>query len=99
MMCLSDGRSYRMKQCMDEQQRTRSECADAHANLEWPTSLLNSFPYPAKFTGNPGSESTFTNMPEFSGFLCERPHFSDILVYAHFFAQIFFEAAYPLGIT
>ena len=94
-MCLSDGRSYWMKQCMDEQQRTRSECADAHANLEWPTS----FPHPAKFTSNPGSESTFTNMPEFSGFLCERPHFSDILVYHIFFAQIFFEAAYPLGIS
>ena len=80
-MCLSDGRSYWMKQCMDEQQRTRSECADAHANLERPTS----FPHPAKFTSNPGSESTFMNMPEFSGFLCERPHFSDILVYAHIF--------------
>ena len=28
--------------------------------------------------------------PDFSGFLCERPHFSDILVYAHIFhAEIF----------
>ena len=32
--------------------------------------------------------------PDFSGFLCERPHFSDILVYA----RICFEAACSLGI-
>ena len=25
------------------------------------------------------------DIPDFSGFLCERPHFSDILVYAHIF--------------
>ena len=34
--------------------------------------------------------------PDFSGFLCERPHFSDILV--KIFAQRFFEAACSLGI-
>ena len=27
------GRSYRRKQCTDEQEQPRSECADAHANL------------------------------------------------------------------
>ena len=37
--------------------------------------------------------------PYFSWFLCERPHFSDILVYAYiFFAQRFVEAACSLGI-
>ena len=30
--------------------------------------------------------------PYFSGFLCERPHFSDILVYAHFFRSEIFRA-------
>ena len=35
--------------------------------------------------------------PDFSGFLYEKPHFSDIQVYAHFFfAQRFFKAAYLL---
>ena len=29
MMCQAMGKSYRIKQCTDEQQRTRSECADA----------------------------------------------------------------------
>ena len=29
------GRSYRRKQCTDEQERPRSECADAHANLQF----------------------------------------------------------------
>ena len=28
--------------------------------------------------------------PDFSGFLCERPHFSDILVYAHIFRSEIF---------
>ena len=29
------GRSYRRKQCTDEQERPRSECADANANLQF----------------------------------------------------------------
>ena len=94
MTCLSDGRSYWMKQCMDEQQWTRSECVDAHANLEWPTS----FPHPAKFTSNPGSESTFTNM-SFLDSCVKGPIFLTSWYMHIFFAQIFFEAAYPLGIT
>ena len=28
--------------------------------------------------------------PDFSGFLCERPHFSDTLVYAHMFRSDIF---------
>ena len=28
-------RYYRMPQCTDEQERSRSECADAHANLQF----------------------------------------------------------------
>ena len=29
------GRSYRRKQCMDEQEQPISECTDAHANLQF----------------------------------------------------------------
>ena len=29
------GRYYRRTQCMDEQERPRSECVDAHANLQF----------------------------------------------------------------
>ena len=29
------GRYYQMTQCTDQQERPRSECADAHANLQF----------------------------------------------------------------
>ena len=39
-------------------------------------------------------------MARFSGFLCERPHFSDILVYAHIFrSEIFWGYLSSFGIT
>ena len=94
-MCLSDGRSYWMKRCMDEQQRTRSECADAHANLEW------RLPFPIQQSSPVirGWRALLRICPSFLDSYVKGPIFLTSWYMHIFFAQIFFEAAYPLGIT
>ena len=54
----------------------------------------------ARYMIGPLFQQKVYEWPDFSGFLCERPHFSDILVYAHIFgSEIFRGCLYPLGIT
>ena len=44
----------------------------------------------AEYDWPPFFNKKYMNGPIFSGFLCERPHFSDILVYAHIFRSEIF---------
>ena len=57
-----------------------------YVRAEWPP-FFSAARY---MIGPPFFNKKYMNDPDFSGFQCEKSHFSDILVYAHIFSLLVF---------